>query len=173
MTLFLKIADRLALAGAIIAGTCLCLLVVLDSAEIILRSFFSSSLSFVVEYNGYLLAMAFLGGTARTFREDGHIRVNMLIQQLPPPAARVLDIGCTIVGFGLSVYLCIAMCRLAYGSYAHDTLSFFPSRTPLAYPQAAVSVTLAILAVAVLARLVRLLANDEPAGAAITGEDGI
>ncbi len=171
MKAFLRVADALALFGAVVAGFSLAALVVLSGAEVLLRSFFSKSLTFVVEYNGYLLALAFIGGCGQAMREGGHIRVTMLPQALPAGAARALDILCTIVGLGLAGYLCTSMALLAQGSFAYGTLSFYASRTPLAYPQAAVALLLAIFVVSLLARLVRLLTGEAP-DRPVTAETG-
>jgi TRAP-type C4-dicarboxylate transport system permease small subunit len=162
MQSLLKTADAISLVGAVIAGVALAALVLLGGAEIVLRSFFGTSLPFILEYNGYLLALAFLGGCGQAMREGGHIRVTMLPQTLPPRAARALDGVCTLVGLALASYLCMAMVRLAYGSYSYGTLSFYSTRTPLAYPQAAVAIMLAIFVLSLLARLVRLAIRVEP-----------
>ncbi len=166
MRTFLKTADALSLFGAVIAGVALTALVLLGGAEVVLRSFFAISLPFVIEYNGYLLALAFLGGCGQAMREGGHIRVTMLLQALPARVARIVDVACTLAGLGLAIYLCVAMARLAYGSYAYGTLSFYATRTPLAYPQAAVALMLAIFALSILARLMRLIIGEAPERAA-------
>lgn len=162
MHAFLRLADALSRAGAVFAALSLVSLVILSGAEIVLRSFFSTSLSFVVEYNGYLLVVAFLGGCGQAMREGGHIRVTMILQAIPEKAARAVDIACTISGLFLSGYLCVAMAKLAYGSFQYGTLSFFASRTPLAYPQSMATLMLAIFVIAVAARLLRLLIGEAP-----------
>lgn len=166
MHAFLKFADMLSLVGAVVASLALAALVVMGGSEVLLRSFFSTSLSFVVEYNGYLLALTFLGGCGQAMREGGHIRVTMLLQSLPDRVAKGLDVACTIVGLFLAAYLFIAMGKLAYGSYQYGTLSFFTSRTPLVYPQAATALMLGIFVLSVAARLVRLLIGQPPEKAA-------
>ncbi|MBP2551458.1 TRAP-type C4-dicarboxylate transport system permease small subunit [Neorhizobium galegae] len=162
MHIFLKISDGLSRFGAIFAGISLAALVLMDGAEVLLRTFFSSSLSFVVEYNGYLLAAVLLGGCGQAIREGGHIRVAMLPQALGKGAARGLDIGCTIVGIALAGYLCSALAMLAVGSFRYGTVSFYASGTPLGYPQAATAAMLGIFVISLLARLIRLLAGLEP-----------
>lgn len=162
MDIVLKISDGLSRFGAILAGIGLAALVLMDGAEVILRTFFSASLSFVVEYNGYLLAAVLLGGCGQAIREGGHIRVAMLPQVLGRRSARVLDIACNIVGIALAGYLCSALAMLAFGSFRYGTASFYASGTPLGYPQAAAAAMLGIFVISLLARLIRLLADMEP-----------
>lgn len=162
MHLFLKISDGLSRFGALCAGICLAALVAMDGAEVILRTFFATSLSFVVEYNGYLLAAVLLGGCGQAIREGGHIRVAMLPQFLSARAARMLDVACNLVGIFLAGYLCVAMAMLAIGSFRYGTVSFYASSTPLAYPQTVVALMLAIFALSLVARLVRLLSGLAP-----------
>lgn len=160
MNRLLTIIDVLSLLAALMAGISLAALVTLGGAEIVLRSFFSTSLSFVVELNGYLLAVAFLGGAAQAMREGGHIRVTMVPQTLPPRSAKLLDIACTVVGTALGGALFASMVMLAYGSYTYGSLSFYPSRTPLFIPQSLVAVMLLIFVLALAARLLRILSSQ-------------
>ena len=162
MPFFVKLCDALAHVSAALAGLCLGLLVLLDGSEIVLRSFFATSLPFVVEYNGYLLAVVLLGGCAQALNEGAHIRVTMLPQALSAHAAKALDVGCTVAGIGLAFYLCAAVTILAYGSFQYGTVSFYGTATPLVYPQAAGALMLGIFVLSLIARLVRLLLGLEP-----------
>lgn len=159
---FLKMIDLLSLAGAGIAVLSLAVLVIVGSLEIVLRNVFGISLQFVIEYNGYLLALTFLGGAGQAMREGGHIRVSMLMQALPRHLARYLDILCTLAGLAIAVCLAVAMSQLAYGSYRYETVSFYASQTPLFYPQAAVAAMLWIFNLSLVARLFRLILGEMP-----------
>ena len=72
---FIGLTERLGLWIAVLS---LIGLVVLGLTEMVLRTFFETGLSISLEYSGYLVAVAFLGGSGWTLSEGGHIRVQVL-----------------------------------------------------------------------------------------------
>jgi len=161
MTALLRVIDSVCTAGAAVAGVLLLLLFGLGLTEIVLRSFFSISLSIAVEYTGYLLILVLFLGSGWTMRQGGHIRVTILSERLPIDHRRWLDIFCTAIGLCLAAYMSMSILTFAYGTWVRGTVSYFSSETPLAYPQFLLATGPSLLVLALLARLIRLWQNEK------------
>ncbi|MGY8962615.1 MAG: TRAP transporter small permease subunit [Rhodospirillales bacterium] len=159
MQTILKVIDRLCLGGAYAAAVLLAALFLLGFTEIVLRSGFGISLSFSVEYSGYLLVLVLFLGSGWTLLNAGHIRVTLVSEVVSDRAAHVLDVVCTTVALVVSVILSIALIQYTYGTWVRGTLSYYSSETPLAYPQALLAFGLIILTLALIARALRLLSG--------------
>jgi len=159
---YLKAVDGLCTLAAMVAGVLMLALFALGLAEIVLRSAFDISLSFAVEYSGYLLVLTLFLGAGWTLRQGGHIRVSLLSERLSPNVQRGLDILCTLVGLVIAGYMSAALLRFGYGTLLRGTLSYFSSATPLAYPQLLLALGPCILTLAMSARLIRLLRGEAP-----------
>jgi TRAP-type C4-dicarboxylate transport system permease small subunit len=66
----------------------------------------------------------------------------------------------TIFALGISTYLSVASVRYTAKTYELGTLSFFPSETPMAWPQTALTFGICLLTLALLARLIRLTIGE-------------
>ena len=118
-----------------------------------------TSLSFGLEYSGYLVAFSFFWGAGWTLNSpsgDGHIRVNLLMERLSPTRARQLDILASILGLMMAALLSWAMIDWALGSKALGARSFYPSATPLFWPQILLALGPYLLALAFLGRIIRI-----------------
>lgn len=158
----LSLIDRICRLGAYLAAFLLFTLFALGLAEIILRSFFATSLPIVTEYSGYLVAMVFFLGSGWTLSGGGHIRVSLLRDRFGPENARRLDLATSIIALALSAFMAFALASWAIGTGARGVVSFFPSATPLWIPQALFALGPAILTLAFLARIIRLIHKQEP-----------
>lgn len=125
---------------------------------------FTGGLYFVEEYVGYMfVALAFLG-LADTFRTQGHIRVEMLIQRLPPRAAAALEILVTLVAIYIIGILAWHAMELVSKSLASGERAQTMTRTPLWIPRLFLVPGYALLLLELLANLsrglLRLLTAD-------------
>jgi TRAP-type mannitol/chloroaromatic compound transport system permease small subunit len=155
----LQFIDMLCLAFAWLAGALLLALAVMGMADIVLLSLFSTTLSFSIEYSGYFLGLILFAGSGWTLAQGGHIRVNVVLGRLSPPAQRRLDLVCTLFALGVAVFLAAALVDYSLRSLARGTLSYHPSQTPLFYPQLLFAAGPCVLALALLARAIRLWRN--------------
>jgi len=158
--IFLRSIDFLCTASAWLAALTLAVMGVLGMAEILSRWWFNYSLQFAFEYSGYMLCFIMFGGSAWALNEGGHIRVNLIMGPLAPAARRAVDIAGTIFALGISAYLSLASVRYTARTYELGTLSFFPSETPMAWPQTALTFGICLLTLALLARLIRLIMGE-------------
>lgn len=162
MNAVLKLIDGLCDAAAAVAGVLLLALFALGMAELISRDVFGVSLTFSIEYSGYFLATTLFLASGWTMRRGGHIRVNLIGSRLPPGAARTLDVLCTVGGLLACGFMAWSLVDFALGTLARGTLTYFPSATPIGYPQLLIAVGPCILWLALLARLIRLLTGQSP-----------
>lgn len=128
--------DRFTDIMAYIAGIIMCLGVALVVAEIIVRTFFHSTLYIATEYSGYfMVALTFLG-FSYTLKEKGHIRMTFLLRVFKRGKIRFLiDLYTLIVG--LVLFLIIAYITFSFfmNSVENATRSVQITRTYLAIPQ--------------------------------------
>ncbi len=171
MTAVLKIIDRVCLIAAAAAAVLLSVLFLLGLTEIILRSAFRISLPFAVEYAGYLLVLVLFLGSGWTLAQGGHIRVTLLSEHMSQRTAQRFDVLCTAVAFFISGLWTVSMIDFALGTWQRGTVSYFASETPLAIPQALLTIGPCVLSLALFARLVRLYQDENPDTGPSQGSD--
>lgn len=152
--------DAVCLAGALTAAALLLVLFTLGLTEIILRSVFTYSLPIAVEYIGYLLVLVMFLGSGWTLSKGGHIRVTLLSERLSPAHGRTLDLACTAIGIVIAGFLSVSLIQFAWGTFVRGIVSYFPSETPLAYPQALLAIGPCILTLALIGRGLRLITGE-------------
>ncbi len=97
LRILLDAIDRLGRLDGWIGGGCLLTLTALMLAEVATRllsnflPFFPPSISIAWEYSSYLMAASFTFGAAMTLRVGGHIRVVLLLKNVPAPVRRGLE----------------------------------------------------------------------------------
>jgi TRAP-type C4-dicarboxylate transport system permease small subunit len=136
-------------------------LVTLGSIEMTLRAFFETGLSISLEYSGYLVAIAFLGGSGWTLSEGGHIRVQILESWLSKKRRRSVRLFTAAISLVTAIVLIGGLITWTAGSFARGTVSFYPSATPLWWPQAFLSLAALILGLSLLGDLLRIWQGQE------------
>ncbi len=169
---FLAAIDGLCRLCAYGAAVLVVLLAILGLSEIVSRALFNYSIPFALEYGTYFLGLAMFMGLGWALREGAHIRLSLVPERLSPAHRRMLEFVITAVGLAISLYASFAIVMMVIGTAKLGTVSFYPSRTPLVYPQALFALGLVTLSLALVARLVRIWlgeatetgdANDRPA----------
>lgn len=160
--------DAACLVGAWVAASACALLSAMLIVEVATTSFVNWSQPWAVEYSTYFQAMVLFAGSGWTFRQGGHIRVSLLLAALPRAWARLVDLLGTGFALGICGYLAVALVNQAMRTIELGSRSYYPSETPLAWPQGALAAAFVLLALSILARLVRLLAGEPPE--AVSGE---
>ena len=158
----LKYLDSLSriIAGAAAVVTVSIAVVIIS--EIIARSVFNYSFSFAWEYSAYAMGVAMFCGAAFTLRTGGHIRVSLLRSVLPNNAIYLVDIVCTVLGVCISGVLAYSLSMLAWRSFISGSPSHTISPTPLIIPQGLIALGAGLLALQMLARLIRLIIKESP-----------
>jgi TRAP-type C4-dicarboxylate transport system permease small subunit len=160
LRILLDAIDRLGRLDGWIGGGCLLTLTLLMLAEVATRllsnflPFFPPSISIAWEYSSYLMAASFTFGAAMTLRVGGHIRVVLLLKNVPASVRRALEILSAFAGFVFMAFLTSAMVKFAWGSFTRGQLST-ASDTPLWFPQAIVTFGMLLLTLQFLARAIQ------------------
>lgn len=165
LRLFLRAVDGLCRWAAYASAAILAALFVLGFVEILSRKILNYSIPFALEYSQYMLAILMFGGSAWALREGGHIRVTLLFQAISPKARRVVDFAATSFAFVIAVFLAQAFIRFTIVTYQRGSVSYFPSETPLAWPQTAMAFGITLISLALAARLIRLAIGEAPESA--------
>jgi TRAP-type C4-dicarboxylate transport system permease small subunit len=158
----LRAIDAVNAAGAAVAAVACFALAVMLIVEVIATSFFAWSQPWAVEYAAYLLCATLFAGTGWTLRQGGHIRVTLLTQALPEGARRIADLVGTVFALGVASFMTWACAENAIRSFERGSVSYYPSRTPLVFPQSVLALGLLLLTLALLARAVRLALDEAP-----------
>lgn len=111
------------------------------------------------DFAGFFLAGASFLALATSLRHGSHIRVTLVLAQLPMAARRVVELGCTALAAAISAYAAWYFGNLTYESWIFNDLSPGMVAVPIWIPQAAMLVGLVILTVALIDDFVCLLAH--------------
>jgi TRAP-type mannitol/chloroaromatic compound transport system permease small subunit len=166
LTAVLAVADKAAIVGGWLAAAALAILVVLIVSEIsvaFVSKFFRNlpgDIPIAWEYSGYLSGTAFLAATAMTLRAGGHIRVGVLIANVPPAVRRIFEILCAALGTTLTVFLAWTLIRFAAQAALSGEVSI-DSYTPMWIPKSLMAAGAILLAIQMIARLIRSVAGGE------------
>lgn len=109
----------------------------------------------IAEICGFLLATASFLALAYTLTSGGHIRVSLLLHRVGPRARHVFEVLVGLCAIGLSLYMTVAMARLTLRSWNFNDVSYGFIPVPLALPQGAMTLGLAILTIALVDVTVR------------------
>ena len=152
----LAAVDGAGLWLARLAAILMAVIAVLMLGEIGSRFLFRRSLGVSWELATYCMAAVISLAAADTLRSGGHVRVGILLETLPAGLARLCDILATLLGLLIVLFMLSAFGDFVLNAYQRGTRSFQPTRTPLWIPQSLVLLGLAMLALQLLARLIRV-----------------
>lgn len=105
-------------------------------------------------YAGYSIAAALFLALPDTLRKGDHIRVTLLLQQLPEKARNFFEYWSLLAGVGLSIYLAFYSCRLVWQSNLYHDISQSADATPLWIPQIAMALGCIGFAISMLDALI-------------------
>lgn len=165
---------RLTEGLAVLSGWALLCLSITIVLEVLLRRLFRTSLQGVDEFGGYLFAVTATIGFAYALFHRSHIRIDVLLRTLPPPAKAVADVVALLL---LNFFVWMLLWRavaVAWQSWSFNATAVSPLETPLYIPQALWALAMALFAVAAAVSAVRaLLALRQRDWAASAAEFGI
>lgn len=154
--------DRACEAGAWLAAASCLALAFLLIAEIAATGLAGWSQPWAVEYSAYLCAIALFGGSGFALRQGAHIRVGVVLALVPAGVRRPLELVCTLAALAVAGILCGALGELALRSHQLKSVSYYAMQTPLWIPQGALALSVAILVLALVARVARLAVGASP-----------
>ncbi len=158
-------------AAGFAAGLLLVLLCLLVLYSIAAR-FFGLYAGGATDFAGYVMATSTFMALAYTFRSNGHIRVQLLIQRFTGSTRRGIELLCLAIMSGISVFLAIYMIRLAYDSYDFGERSEGADAILLWIPQTPVAIGATLLATAVLHTLLQAIFDYDAVNPETAGHEG-
>ena len=129
-------------------------------SEIFIRYFFNTSTLIADEYSGYLFLASVFLGLSYTFKENAHIRINILTSRMSEKSNKFIDIfagSITIVVLLFALYRTILF---TFDSYEMEMLSESVSQTPLYLTQLVMPLGLSLFILSVLIFVIKGLKND-------------
>jgi len=152
---FFKFNDKLQNFGAYLSSFLIIALTILIIIEIVARSFFNVSTMIADEYSGYFYLASIFLGLGYTFKEDGHIRINILTSKLPKKVNKYIDIFAGSITLALIIFILYFSIKMLIESYKYDMVSETVSETPIYLTQLAIPIGLFMFSIAVLAFLIK------------------
>ena len=107
MNRFFNIFDRIINIMTFLSGILLIFIMFSVCLEVILRSFFNRPQIWVTEITECLLLYITFLGTAWLLREEGHVKVDVVLNRLQPKAVALLGIISSLIGLFVSIALTI------------------------------------------------------------------
>jgi TRAP-type C4-dicarboxylate transport system permease small subunit len=144
-----------------VAAACLALLAIVILAEVLAVWLLNRSLEFSWEYGAFLMAATFFLGLGWTLRQGGHVRVAFLAGLLPAAFGRWIEVVATVLGLAITGFLISALAGLTWSSWIDGSRTFTATATPLAIPQAIITLGAIILWLQLVARLIRLVRGED------------
>lgn len=161
--------DRLYRVSGVVAGCLILAICLLVSVQILLNGatrmfgpILPSTIPSYADFSGFMLAGASFLALAHTLREGGHIRVNLVTQQLPVKIQMVLEFIVLILAIGVIGYALWFMVQMVLESYHYNDTSPGIVPIPLAIPQSVVGLGLTILWISLIDTLFDLIRTKQP-----------
>jgi TRAP-type C4-dicarboxylate transport system permease small subunit len=114
------------------------------------------------DFTGFFLASASFLALAYTLREGGHIRVTLVIGNLPEGGRRLFEVWCVGLATFIAGYFVWYTARLVYESFSYNDLSAGMVAVPIWIPQSGMLVGLIVLFIALLDELVLVVSGKTP-----------
>lgn len=160
MKTFYNLVNKLSLWGAYLSSLLLVSLVLLILTEIFIRYFFNMSTLIADEYSGYLFLASVFLGLSYTFKEDAHIRINILTSRMSKKSNRFIDIFAGLITIIVLSFAFYRTVLFTFDSYEMEMLSESVSQTPLYLTQLVMPLGLSLFILSVLIFVIKGLKND-------------
>jgi TRAP-type C4-dicarboxylate transport system permease small subunit len=163
--------DGIYKVGAFASGALLILLCALVLYSIMARAF-GLYAGGATDFAGYVMATSTFLALAYTFRTNGHIRVQLLIQKLGHTSRRSVEVFCLGFMACISTFLAFYMVRLAYDSWDFGERSEGADAVLLWIPQTPVAIGAGLLAIAAIHSFLQALFDYDAINPETAGHEG-
>ena len=153
--------DKLYLGSGLLAAFFLFMIGVLVIAQVFGR-LFDFLIPSADDFARLCLAASSFLALAYTLRQGAHIRVSLLLERLPPAAARVLELLCLAFGTALMGYFSYYCFDMLYDGilYPDYTIGLIP--IPKWIPQIGMTIGVVLLFIALLDDLICVISGKAP-----------
>lgn len=114
------------------------------------------------DFTGFFLASASFLALAYTLREGGHIRVTLVLGNLPEGIRRLFEVWCVGLATFIAGYFVWYTARLVHESYVYNDLSAGMIAVPIWIPQSGMLLGLIVLFISLLDEFVRVVTGRPP-----------
>lgn len=153
---FLKIVDKAADVSGYLAGWLVPIMVLLVAFEVFMRYVLHNPPMVADEFSAYMLVALSYVGLAYTWQQGGHIRITLLVNNLPPKVA----VWTRFIGLILVFIFMIGMTQSTYKMITYALKINLRSDTwltiPLFWPQLTVFFGVLLLLLTILADILRV-----------------
>ena len=147
--------DATSRAVGALSGAGILVIAAIVGSDVFLRYVFNAPTTWADEVSTYIMIGAVFLGAAYTHLTDGHIRVDLVTERLPPAIRGWLDVVTTWLGFVFVAFMawqCYTATAVAYATGARE---FSLLVTPSYLPQIPIAVGMHLFALQMLAGLAR------------------
>ena len=156
-----RFLDWLYLASGAVGAVFIALIMVLMIAQSVLREFHVRT-GAVNDVVSWFCAAASFFAMAHAFKHGDFVRVNLLLEKLPPAPRRVLEIICLAIGTVSVASLAFWATRFTYDSWAFNEVAQGLLPIPIWIPQASFALGSLLLLVALVDELIIVLRGGRP-----------
>lgn len=146
----------------LLAGLAFAAMALLIGGDVLLRNLALGNLPWVIEVAEYLLYLATFAAAPWVLYHGGHVRVDLLVTQLPPRAGRLLELLTDTIGLAICLLLAWYGARAALEAQAIGALVFKELVLPEWPLLAVIPVAAGLLALEFVRRLARALSSARP-----------
>jgi TRAP-type C4-dicarboxylate transport system permease small subunit len=161
------VLDWLIWAGAILACASIAAMSGIIVLEVILRTFFASTLYMTEEFSGYMVLAILALGVAYAREKNSLLTVDFLINMLSPEVRKKVDFVYGVVSLIFCILLDWYVIQLLMKSIERNIMAPTVFRTPLWIPQMLLPIGITLLCLVML----RKLFNPDPIEARKPGEE--
>ena len=147
------------------------LLMVLVMVEVLARYLLQSPLSIAEELGGYFLVSITFMGLAYTWKEGGHVRVELIVNMLPKKLQAWLRFLTLIMATAFCAPLIAGSYQMVQDSLLFEARSGSWLRTPLVYPQSILFIGSILLLMQFIAEIIKTLNSLKNFSEENTGEN--
>ena len=154
-----RVIEGIVNIGGYFSGWLVAVMMVLILYEVFMRYVLNQPPMVADEFSGYILvALTFLGA-AYTWKERGHVRIELLVRKLPDKAQVWLRLITVIMAAVFALLLIEASYELVSDSYIFGRRSGSWLRTPLLWPQLVLIIGSVLLFVQLITEVIKALGN--------------
>jgi TRAP-type C4-dicarboxylate transport system permease small subunit len=146
--------------GAYLAALALSVMSGIVVLEVLLRFFLTQSTLIADEIAAYMLAAMSFCALGYALRTEAHLRIQLVFERLSPALRRRFEIAFVLIGIGSMTVFTWWLYRMVVQSFVLKVDSQSQIETPLWIPQSALVLGSAILILALVSRLLRLLTHE-------------
>ena len=156
MAKLIKIIEKITdFAGGHLQALIVFVLMLMVMVEVLARYVLQSPLSLADEMGGYMLVAISFMGLGYTWKEKGHVRVELLISMLPVKIRNCFRFGTLILATLFCIPLIVGSFQMLQDSLLFESRSGSWLRTPLVYPQSILLIGSLLLLLQLIAEIMK------------------